>query len=145
MTGVSASAKYIKVMSLFTPGQPQMRSRDDAHHEAHELKLRSYNDVTLFSASSRCFVRKIHRWWASPYFCRCVIVVMSICDSITAERRLDLGEYPLEVQLNWTKDEKEGKFVLRNAAHKPINVQKVTSCKPSDKSPADPDSPEENL
>ena len=44
---------------------------------------------------------------------------------LTAERRLDLGEYPLEVQLNWTKDEKEGKFVLRNAAHKPINVQKV--------------------
>lgn len=44
---------------------------------------------------------------------------------ILAERRLDLSEYPLEVQLNWTRDEKEGKFVLRNAAHKPINVQKV--------------------
>ena len=43
---------------------------------------------------------------------------------------MDLGEYPLEVQLNWTKDEKEGKFVLRNAAHKPINVQKVTSILP---------------
>ncbi|XP_067947814.1 afadin-like isoform X2 [Watersipora subatra] len=46
-------------------------------------------------------------------------------DSNGAERRLELSEYPLEVQLNWTKDEKEGKFVLRNAAHKPINVQKA--------------------
>lgn len=44
----------------------------------------------------------------------------------TVERKLQPDEYPLEVQLNWTKDEKEGKFVLRNAAHKPINVNKVT-------------------
>lgn len=43
------------------------------------------------------------------------------------ERKLDPNEYPLEVQLNWTRDEKEGKFVLRNAAHKPINVNKVSS------------------
>jgi len=41
------------------------------------------------------------------------------------ERRLELNEYPLEVQLNWTRDEREGKFVLRNAAHKPIPVHKV--------------------
>ena len=50
--------------------------------------------------------------------------MLSHCMS-AAERRLDLTEYPLEVQLNWTKDEKEGKFVLRNAAHKAINVHKV--------------------
>uniref|UniRef100_UPI00358E763A afadin isoform X2 n=1 Tax=Myxine glutinosa TaxID=7769 RepID=UPI00358E763A len=30
------------------------------------------------------------------------------------ERRLDLNEKPLIVQLNWTKDDREGRFVLKN-------------------------------
>ena len=49
MTGVSASAKYIKVMSLFTPGQHCVRSQDDAHHKALQQILRRYYDVTLIS------------------------------------------------------------------------------------------------
>lgn len=56
------------------------------------------------------------------HICCCVIKLWCF---ILGERKLQPDEYPLEVQLNWTKDEKEGKFVLRNAAHKPINVNKV--------------------
>ena len=49
MTGASASAKYIKVMSLFTPGQHFVRSQDDAHHKGLQRILRRYYDVTLIS------------------------------------------------------------------------------------------------
>lgn len=30
------------------------------------------------------------------------------------ERQLDLDEKPLVVQLNWNKDDREGRFVLKN-------------------------------
>lgn len=30
------------------------------------------------------------------------------------ERRLDIDEKPLVVQLNWNKDDREGRFVLKN-------------------------------
>lgn len=30
------------------------------------------------------------------------------------ERRLDVDEKPLVVQLNWNKDDREGRFVLKN-------------------------------
>ncbi|GAA6081501.1 afadin isoform X1, partial [Tachysurus ichikawai] len=30
------------------------------------------------------------------------------------ERKLDLDEKPLVVQLNWNKDDREGRFVLKN-------------------------------
>ncbi|MGH0152798.1 UNVERIFIED_CONTAM: hypothetical protein FKN15_023742 [Acipenser sinensis] len=33
---------------------------------------------------------------------------------LTEERRLDLDEKPLVVQLNWNKDDREGRFVLKN-------------------------------
>ena len=49
MTGASASAKYIEVMSLFTPGQHCVRSQNDAHHKALQRILRRYYDVTLIS------------------------------------------------------------------------------------------------
>lgn len=34
--------------------------------------------------------------------------------SALEERRLDLDEKPLVVQLNWNKDDREGRFVLKN-------------------------------
>ncbi len=33
---------------------------------------------------------------------------------MTEERKLDLDEKPLVVQLNWNKDDREGRFVLKN-------------------------------
>lgn len=37
---------------------------------------------------------------------------MSVC--VLEERQLDLDEKPLVVQLNWNKDDREGRFVLKN-------------------------------
>lgn len=34
--------------------------------------------------------------------------------SVSEERQLDLDEKPLVVQLNWNKDDREGRFVLKN-------------------------------
>lgn len=34
--------------------------------------------------------------------------------SVLEERQLDLDEKPLVVQLNWNKDDREGRFVLKN-------------------------------
>lgn len=34
--------------------------------------------------------------------------------SLAEERKLDLDEKPLVVQLNWNKDDREGRFVLKN-------------------------------
>lgn len=33
---------------------------------------------------------------------------------LAEERKLDLDEKPLVVQLNWNKDDREGRFVLKN-------------------------------
>lgn len=33
---------------------------------------------------------------------------------VLEERQLDLDEKPLVVQLNWNKDDREGRFVLKN-------------------------------
>lgn len=33
---------------------------------------------------------------------------------VSEERQLDLDEKPLVVQLNWNKDDREGRFVLKN-------------------------------
>lgn len=33
---------------------------------------------------------------------------------VEEERRLDIDEKPLVVQLNWNKDDREGRFVLKN-------------------------------
>lgn len=37
-----------------------------------------------------------------------------VCGSVSEERQLDLDEKPLVVQLNWNKDDREGRFVLKN-------------------------------
>ncbi len=37
---------------------------------------------------------------------------MPVC--VLEERQLDLDEKPLVVQLNWNKDDREGRFVLKN-------------------------------
>lgn len=37
-----------------------------------------------------------------------------ICVCVLEERQLDLDEKPLVVQLNWNKDDREGRFVLKN-------------------------------
>lgn len=39
---------------------------------------------------------------------------MAVCVSVVEERQLDLDEKPLVVQLNWNKDDREGRFVLKN-------------------------------
>lgn len=39
---------------------------------------------------------------------------MPVCGSVSEERQLDLDEKPLVVQLNWNKDDREGRFVLKN-------------------------------
>lgn len=39
---------------------------------------------------------------------------MPVCRSVSEERQLDLDEKPLVVQLNWNKDDREGRFVLKN-------------------------------
>lgn len=38
----------------------------------------------------------------------------AVCVSVLEERQLDLDEKPLVVQLNWNKDDREGRFVLKN-------------------------------
>ena len=37
-----------------------------------------------------------------------------VCLCLLEERQLDLDEKPLVVQLNWNKDDREGRFVLKN-------------------------------
>lgn len=39
---------------------------------------------------------------------------MVVSPSLAEERKLDLDEKPLVVQLNWNKDDREGRFVLKN-------------------------------
>lgn len=39
---------------------------------------------------------------------------VAVCISVLEERQLDLDEKPLVVQLNWNKDDREGRFVLKN-------------------------------
>lgn len=39
------------------------------------------------------------------------VCFLSCCEE---ERRLDIDEKPLVVQLNWNKDDREGRFVLKN-------------------------------
>lgn len=39
---------------------------------------------------------------------------MAVCVFVVEERQLDLDEKPLVVQLNWNKDDREGRFVLKN-------------------------------
>lgn len=41
----------------------------------------------------------------------CLFFFFSCCEE---ERRLDIDEKPLVVQLNWNKDDREGRFVLKN-------------------------------
>ena len=41
------------------------------------------------------------------------------------ERKLDLDEKPLVVQLNWNKDDREGRFVLKNEND---IIPKVSTC-----------------
>lgn len=46
------------------------------------------------------------------YFTGSVRIIFSI--SCFEERRLDIEEKPLVVQLNWNKDAREGRFILKN-------------------------------
>lgn len=39
---------------------------------------------------------------------------LSLVSCSEEERRLDIDEKPLVVQLNWNKDDREGRFVLKN-------------------------------
>lgn len=50
--------------------------------------------------------RIILSWLSGEIVCLCVCVL--------EERQLDLDEKPLVVQLNWNKDDREGRFVLKN-------------------------------
>lgn len=47
------------------------------------------------------------------YFTGSVRIIFSI-SCFEEERRLDIEEKPLVVQLNWNKDDREGRFVLKN-------------------------------
>lgn len=42
------------------------------------------------------------------------MVSLSLGSCFEEERRLDAEEKPLVVQLNWNKDDREGRFVLKN-------------------------------
>jgi len=44
---------------------------------------------------------------------RCQVIVNTF-HFFEEERRLDVDEKPLVVQLNWNKDDREGRFVLKN-------------------------------
>lgn len=41
-------------------------------------------------------------------------LILSFFSYFEEERRLDIDEKPLVVQLNWNKDDREGRFVLKN-------------------------------
>lgn len=41
-------------------------------------------------------------------------VIVTAFPFFEEERRLDVDEKPLVVQLNWNKDDREGRFVLKN-------------------------------
>ena len=52
--------------------------------------------------------------------------------SALEERKLDLDEKPLVVQLNWNKDDREGRFVLKNENDilpKVVNYLPFTHCR----------------
>ena len=52
--------------------------------------------------------------------------------SALEERKLDLDEKPLVVQLNWNKDDREGRFVLKNENDilpKVVNYLLFTHCR----------------
>lgn len=43
-----------------------------------------------------------------------LVRLTGLCVCVLEERQLDLDEKPLVVQLNWNKDDREGRFVLKN-------------------------------
>lgn len=46
-----------------------------------------------------------------PLNCQVTVITIHFSEE---ERRLDVDEKPLVVQLNWNKDDREGRFVLKN-------------------------------
>lgn len=51
---------------------------------------------------------------------------------LAEERKLAEGEMPLLVQLNWHKDDREGRFLLRRMDEKTnVSGRKVLSCLPN--------------
>lgn len=52
----------------------------------------------------------------SNFYCFALFFFLFFCGFLffEEERRLDVDEKPLVVQLNWNKDDREGRFVLKN-------------------------------